>query len=455
MARILRQSPLTLVVLAFLLLLGGFIAWNLATPEQDARVFAIRQKGYPSSLRELDEWYTHIPDSQNAALIYTNAFSQPALTNYSGSTMALIGDTNWVPARGQLISKEFRAELGAVLATNQAVLDLLHSASTLTNSRYPVDLAKGFQVLLPHLAKVKGSVQLLTAEAMLHASNGDIEKALAALHAAGAVADSMAEEPLLISQLVRVASWAIICKRSELMLNGATLSDQQLNTLQTFFHNAERPDSMVRGLAGERASGLAVFMGSPDQFSIFVNVDSDSRPALKDRLRASLYIGLLKSTGILRKDRSFYLDVMATNVAAAEAPFPKRLTLAQQANTAAMSPPSKLMIFSRMLLPALSRAMQRDGDHTARIRTAQTATAIERFRRAHSGNLPGDLKELVPTYLASVPEDPFDGQPLRFKQLTKGYVVYSIGSDLRDDGGSEGDPNKRTAAKDITFILER
>jgi hypothetical protein len=146
---------------------------------------------------------------------------------------------------------------------------------------------------------------------------------------------------------------------------------------------------------------------------------------------------------------------MATNVAAAEAPFPERLTLAQQANSAAMSPPSKLMIFSRMLLPALSRAMQRDGDHTARIRTAQTAIAVERFRRAHNGGLPGDLKELVPTYLAAVPGDPYDGLPLRFKRLTHGYVIYSIGSDLRDDGGSEGDPNKRSSAKDITFILER
>jgi hypothetical protein len=455
MGRILRQSPLTIGILAFLLLLGGFIAWNLATPEQDARVLAIRQKGYPTSLRELDEWYTRIPDSQNAALIYTSLFSQPAFTNYSGSSIALVGDTNWMPARGHLISEEFRAELGAVLATNQTLLDVLHSATALTNSRYPVDLTKGFQALLPHLAKVKSSVQLLTAEAMLHASNGDIEKALAALHAAGAVADSMAEEPLLISQLVRYASWAIICKRSELMLNGANLSDQQLNTLQTFFHNAERPDSMVRGLAGERASGLAVFMGSPDQKFVFSSADSDSPPPLKDRLRTSLYIGLLKSTGLLRKDRSFYLDVMATNVAAAEAPFPERLTLAQQANTAAMSPPSKLMIFSRLLLPALSASMRRDGDHTARIRTAQTAIAIERFRHSHKGELPSDLNELVPTYLASVPSDPFDGQPLRFKRLTKGYVVYSIGSDLRDDGGSEGDPNKRTAAKDITFILER
>jgi hypothetical protein len=44
---------------------------------------------------------------------------------------------------------------------------------------------------------------------------------------------------------------------------------------------------------------------------------------------------------------------------------------------------------------------------------------------------------------------------LRFKRLATGYVVYSIGSDLRDDGGSEGDPKKQSSAKDITFILER
>jgi hypothetical protein len=65
------------------------------------------------------------------------------------------------------------------------------------------------------------------------------------------------------------------------------------------------------------------------------------------------------------------------------------------------------------------------------------------------------LNELVPTYIASAPRDPFDGQPLRFKRLTHGFVIYSIGSDLRDDGGSEGDPKKRTSAKDVTFILER
>jgi hypothetical protein len=146
---------------------------------------------------------------------------------------------------------------------------------------------------------------------------------------------------------------------------------------------------------------------------------------------------------------------MATNIAAAEAPFPERLTLGQQANVATLSPPSRLLIFSRMLLPSLNKAFQRDADHTALVRTTQTAIAVERFRLAHSGNLPASLNDLVPAYLPSVPCDPFDGQPLRYKLLGPGYVVYSIGSDMRDDGGVEADPKKPGSTNDITFTLER
>jgi hypothetical protein len=452
MARFFRQSPLTFVILAVLVLLGAFITWNLAAPEQDARVLAIRQSGYPASLKELDAWYTHVPESQNAAMILTKAFSQPGLAD-SSSTMTVLGDKSWVPTRGHLLDDESKAQLTAVLETNKTLLDLLHSAAGLTNSRYSVDLTQGFQTLIPHLPKTKGSVQLLATEALLDASNGDIEKSLADLRAAGTVADSIAEEPLLISQLVRIGGWGIICKRTELILNGASLKDEQLAELQTLFRDAERPDSMVRGLGGERASGLSVFMGSRDQLLLFGG-SSSTPPTITERLRTSLFMGALKSTGILRKDKSFYLDIMATNIAAAEAPFPERLALGQQASTAALSPPNRLCIFSRMLLPALGRALQRDGDHAARIRTTQTAIAIERFRLAHN-NLPADLNELVPTYLASMPLDPFDGKPLRFKRLSSGYVVYSIGTDLRDDGGNEGDTKKQSSPKDTTFIVEK
>lgn len=41
--------------------------------------------------------------------------------------------------------------------------------------------------------------------------------------------------------------------------------------------------------------------------------------------------------------------------------------------------------------------------------------------------------------------DPFDNQPLRFSVVEDGIVIYSIGTDGRDDGGDvvrrEGTPN--------------
>ena len=166
-------------------------------------------------------------------------------------------------------------------------------------------------------------------------------------------------------------------------------------------------------------------------------------------------VSLLKSTGYFQKDKAFYLDVMATNIAAAELPYPARFKRGQQAATVMQTTPSRFYIVSRMLLPKLTIIHIREADHTARIRVAQTALAVERFRRAHNESLPASLGELVPAYLNAVPLDPIDGQKLRFKKLAKGYVIYSIGSDGRDDGGAEPDPQNRSAPPDITFIVER
>ena len=92
----------------------------------------------------------------------------------------------------------------------------------------------------------------------------------------------------------------------------------------------------------------------------------------------------------------------------------------------------------------------------AQLRTARVALAIERYRLA-SGRLPDALTDLVPTYLDAVPIDPFDGNELRYKKLVTGFVVYSIGEDLRDDGGTE-EPSRKTKEAptwDVTFIVER
>ena len=93
-------------------------------------------------------------------------------------------------------------------------------------------------------------------------------------------------------------------------------------------------------------------------------------------------------------------------------------------------------------------------DLVAQVRTARTALAVERYRLAH-GTLPGGLADLVPDYLDGVPEDPFDGRPLRYKKLEKGYVVYSVGEDGKDDGGAEPPREGVPEFLDVTFTVER
>ena len=90
----------------------------------------------------------------------------------------------------------------------------------------------------------------------------------------------------------------------------------------------------------------------------------------------------------------------------------------------------------------------------AQLRAARAALLVEQHRLV-SGSLPGSLEELVPSLIDAVPEDPFDGAPLRYKLLEQGYVIYSVGQNQRDDGGSEEVIDEEFYDADIIFTVAR
>ena len=65
-----------------------------------------------------------------------------------------------------------------------------------------------------------------------------------------------------------------------------------------------------------------------------------------------------------------------------------------------------------------------------------TAIALKRYQLKH-GNYPSDLDSLVPEFVPSVPFDPVDGQPLRYRPKADGtFLLYSIGENGKDDNGN-------------------
>jgi hypothetical protein len=74
------------------------------------------------------------------------------------------------------------------------------------------------------------------------------------------------------------------------------------------------------------------------------------------------------------------------------------------------------------------------------------AIALKRFQLKH-GNFPEKISELTPEFLASVPLDPVDGQPLRYRRNADGtYLLYSVGANGVDDGGNPALENNVTGS---------
>jgi len=66
---------------------------------------------------------------------------------------------------------------------------------------------------------------------------------------------------------------------------------------------------------------------------------------------------------------------------------------------------------------------------------ATLGCALERYRIAH-GQFPETLDALVPRFMAQVPRDVVNGQPMHYRRLPNGqFILYSIGWNQTDDGG--------------------
>ncbi len=92
-------------------------------------------------------------------------------------------------------------------------------------------------------------------------------------------------------------------------------------------------------------------------------------------------------------------------------------------------------IFSTALQVTASSSIESLGGLLGVARSARLAVLVERRRRG-AGRPPRSLAEIQEASGGSLPMDPFSGDALLFKLEDRSYVIYSIGSNGKDDGGA-------------------
>lgn len=121
------------------------------------------------------------------------------------------------------------------------------------------------------------------------------------------------------------------------------------------------------------------------------------------------------------------------------------------------SRPSMFRVAS-LLLPALERSTELHFRALAKRRLAAAALAARLYAAEHDDRLPSTLDDLVPKYLPAVPFDPMvaDGSAIRYVASGNTPMLYSVGSDGRDDGGLDSvNSVNRNDPQDIVIHLKR
>jgi len=89
-------------------------------------------------------------------------------------------------------------------------------------------------------------------------------------------------------------------------------------------------------------------------------------------------------------------------------------------------------ILLEMLLPTVQSIRVKAVRADLEFEATSVVCALKSYQSAH-GAPPEQLADLVPTFLLSLPIDPFDGKPLRYRSDGTNWVIWSVGSDLKDD----------------------
>jgi hypothetical protein len=439
---------------AIFILAFVFVVWRvLLGHEINTRFAKIHAAGLPVSGEELNHWRPAVPDDKNGALVMNEAFTR--LWMFPDKRSNQVESGNYL-FRTNIWSEETAKLIEEYVQTNDAASAKAREALKFSAYRYPADYAYGPDTELTHLAKLKTLARVAAFHAVLDAERDRLEDWPQYVEFQLQLAATLDDEPVLISYLVRNAIIDMASKATERCLSCGSPTDEQCRQLQEAFLNAGRTNTLPLALIGERAMMAPVFRLNRSEIENSSQIDGGVASQRWPQHYSGKPVWYLWVSGFFERDLNFYLQSMDLGTTLAAKPISEALTATNIFRNASNVAARKYYMLSSMFLPSLSRVFQRQATAHAQLDLAVTALAVERFKRAH-GRLPEDLNELAPDFMEKVPGDPFDGAPLRFHHLTRGYVIYSIGADGHDDGGRER-PEKwksgDTNSYDITFTVE-
>jgi hypothetical protein len=356
------------------------------------------------------------------------------------------------PVSGKLDAQSRAAAAPTVLeglGGSNPHIEELRDASQRPLASYPVVylLDDPWATTIPHLAQIKAAMFRLQLRACSQLATGKTADALADIKLMFYMIDSIKNEPILISFLVRIACLNVAIQPVWEGLAEHRWSEPQLKELQASFEGYDFVGDLKPALDGERAAGmLTAELVRKKGLGYFVALAEANTPSANQRMTANV-LGWFVPSGWYYQEqlnyaRLFQLQIEGTYDVAQKRVFPSQLqSNVTQLNRELENRPFLPFLshnkLAALLLPALDKSVLRAASGKILADQAVLACALERFRLAN-GQFPENLNALAPQIMNRLPHDPLTGDSYKYRRQDDAFVLYSVGLNQTDDGGKPG-----------------
>lgn len=347
----------------------------------------------------------------------------------------------------QLAQEDF-AWLKQELDNVRPALDEARKLAKMPHGRHHITYERNtLETRLNDQGKARRIAALLTYDALRHDQNSDGAKALTSCRAALNAGRSIGDEPVTISQLIRSACVITACQATERTLAQSEPPPNELASLQRAFEIEDtHPDRLII-MRGERAAFHALFNAIEDG-----DLSLNGLAGVKWSWPEYALVSIWRMNTY--EDHVLMLSVMSRAIANAGRPMHEQIEGERQFDQEKKRihglprPP----LLTGLLMPELSKWGEYSRRTHAYTRCTIIALAAERFRR-EKRSWPDSVDQLCPQYLAAVPLDPLDGEPIRFRRDEDGVIIYSVGQDTVDNDVNLEREHPNQPGMDIGFRL--
>jgi hypothetical protein len=450
--------------------------------ELKERLDAIRAAGYPANLSELNDYYPTVPESENAAPLYEQAFylyydtnhkifkpkkknSEPFNSKENGTVvqkkiyeLIIFAGIAPYPILGEHLNEVSSAANKHFLDVNSECIAMFKQAAKMPKCRFPIDLNEGCYADLAPVCNIRHLMRLLANETFIAAENGNKKLAVANILTMLKICHILDNIPDLSSYFINLSIKSLTLDIIEFTLSLTKLDSDSLKKInveiQTLFDI--KNIQIKRSIAAEQIVLLdlkPIIEGQFKEYGDYIRL----RFTIARLCGVTTYYKLTVLD--LYKD---FLTIDPDNIHAI-----KHCELKNKKYREMIYFFYEFLSFGKYLTPRVWPAglFYQNLKLITKIKMALIAIAIERYQLKYH-KLPETLSLLIPEFMKIVPLDPFTNKPFRYVigdiELSigdddknsyhgsykrkrgyfikrPGWMIYSLGQNQKDDHGTNYD----------------